>query len=219
MTATVSTFGWVPPFAVGYVRDQRVRWALEELGESYETFVVDQEGANSPEYRAWQPFGQVPAYRDGEVELFESGAIVLHIARKSELLAPRDEAGFSRVTTWVIAALNSIEPQVANFATLDIFHAGEAWVEGYRPVAERLLRMRLTSLSNALKGKDYLEGRFTAGDIMMSTVLRQLNETGVLADFPVLAAYLERCEARPAWKRALASQIATYEANAPREAA
>jgi glutathione S-transferase len=218
MTATVSTFGWVPPFAVGYVRDNRVRWALEELGERYETFVIDNDSANAPDYRAWQPFGQVPAYRDQDVELFESGAIVLHIARKSELLAPRDEAGFSRVTMWVIAELNSVEPQVANFATLDIFHAGEAWVEGYRPVAERLLRMRLASLSGALDGKDYLEGRFTVGDIMMSTVLRQLNETGVLDDFPVLAAYLARCEARPAWKRALAGQMETYRANQPREA-
>jgi glutathione S-transferase len=218
MTATVAAFRWVPPFAEGFVRDHRVRWALEEIGQDYDTFLIDQEIAATPEYRAWQPFGQVPAYREDGVELFESGAIVLHIARKSEVLAPRDEAGFARVVTWVIAALNSVEPQVQNFATLDIFHGGAPWVEGYRPVAEAAVRRRLESLSGWLGDKAFLEDRFTAGDIMMSTVLRGLNGVGVLEDFPVLAAYLERCEARPAWKRALAAQIADFRANAPKEA-
>src|SRR3954468_16272355 len=136
MTIQVAAFRWVPPFAQGFVRDLRVRWALEEGGLPYGAVLFDQDSKNTPDYRAWQPFGQVPAYRDGEVEIFESGAIVLHIARRSEILAPRDEAGFARVVTWVIAALNSVEPSVTNLGGLDVFYAGQSWTEGYRPIAE-----------------------------------------------------------------------------------
>jgi len=219
MTATVSAFRWVPPFAQGFVRDHRVRWACEEAGLPYEVALIGRETQATADYRAWQPFGQVPAFRDGDVELFESGAIVLHLARKSEALAPRDEAGFGRVTTWVCAALSSVEPHVQNFATLDSFHPGEAWVEGYRPVAEAALRRRLAVLATWLEGKDYLEARFTAGDIMMSTVLRELEDSGILKDYPAVDAYLARCQARPAWKRALEAQLATFRENAPAETA
>jgi glutathione S-transferase len=214
MTACVSAFRWVPPFAQGFVRDHRVRWAHEEIGRPYDTHLVDSEILNSPDYRAWQPFGQVPAYRDGDLELFESGAIVLHIARSSEILAPQD-AGFARVVAWVIAALSSIEPSVQNFANLDSFHAGAPWVAGYRPVAEAALRRRLTALAAWLEGRSYLEGRFTAADIMMATVLRELEDSAILADYPVVDAYLQRCLARPAWHRALDTQLATFRANAP----
>jgi glutathione S-transferase len=217
MTATVSAFRWVPPFAEGFVRDHRVRWALEEIGQPYEVALLDGDAANSPEYRMWQPFGQVPAYRDETVELFESGAIVLHIARGHEVLAPQDPAGFARVVTWVIAALSSVEPKVQAFANLDIFHADAAWVAGFRPVAEAHLRRRLAALAAWMEGRDYLEGRFTAADIMMSTVLREVQRTRVLADYPVLEAYLERCFARPAWTRAIEAQLATFRENAPRE--
>jgi glutathione S-transferase len=219
MTATVSTFRSVPPFAEGFVRDHRVRWAHEEAGLPLEVTLIDRATQDTADYRAWQPFGQVPAYRDGEVELFESGAIVLHIARSSEALAPSDEAGFARVSAWVCAALSSVEPRMQNFANLDTFHPGAPWVDGYRPVAEQALRRRLAALSTWLEGKDYLEGRFTAGDIMMSTVLRELQHSKVLADYPVLVAYLDRCQARPAWRRALEAQLATLRENAPRETA
>jgi len=129
MTIQVTAFRWVPPFAQGYVRDLRVRWALEEAGLPYEATLIGPEVQASESYREWQPFGQVPAYRDDQVEMFESGAIVRHIAAKSEALAPRGVEGRARVTTWVLAALNSVEPHVQNLIHLDVFHAGEAWTK------------------------------------------------------------------------------------------
>jgi glutathione S-transferase len=205
MPIEVSAFRWVPPFAQGYVRDLRVRWALEEAGLTYRAALVDQQACASAGYRQWQPFGQVPAYRDGEVELFESGAIVLHIAATSEALAPADAAGRARTTTWVIAALNSIEP----YAQM-LIHLRES-----RAQAESLLNRRLEPLSAWLDGKDYLEGRFTAGDLMMTAVLRELVDSGTLARFPVLDAYRKRCEARPAFGRALEAQMQVFRDNAP----
>ena len=211
----VSAFKWVPPFAQGYVRDLRVRWALEEAEIPYEAKLVDFETASSEPYREWQPFGQVPAFRDGEIEMFESGAIVLHLAEQSEALAPRDAAGRARVTTWVLAALNSIEPHVQNLVLLDIFHAGEAWTVERRPQAEAMLDKKLAALAAALGAKDYLEHRFTAGDLMMTMVLRELVDSGVLARFPTLDTYRRRCEARPAFAKALADQMAPFAANTP----
>lgn len=215
MTIQVTAFRWVPPFAQGYVRDLRVRWALEEAGLAYEATLIDPEVQASAGYRQWQPFGQVPAYRDGEVEMFESGAIVLHIAAKSEALSPTDEAGRARVVTWVIAALNSIEPHVQNLVHLDVFHAGEAWTKERRPQAEAMLEGRLAALGAWLAGKDYLEDRFTAGDLMMTTVLRELTDSGVLSRFPNLDDYRARCEGRPAFGRALEAQMKAFRENAP----
>ena len=209
MTIELSAFRWVPPFAQGYVRDLRVRWALEEAGLPYEATLLDAREPQ-PEYRDWQPFGQVPAYRDGEVEMFESGAIVLHLAERSEALAPRDPAGRARVTTWVLAALNSIEPHVQNLVQLDVFHAGEAWIEQRRPQARAMVERRLSALADWLGDKDYLEGRFTAGDLMMTTVLRELVDSGVLAGFPTLDAYRRRGEARPAFVRAMEAQMQPF---------
>jgi glutathione S-transferase len=200
----------VPPFAQGFVRDLRVRWALEEAGIPYETTLIDREIQTSSNYRGWQPFGQVPAYKDEEVEMFESGAIVLHISEKSEALAPKDAAGRARVTTWVIAALNSIEPHVQNLVSLDVFHAGEAWTKERRPQVEAMLANRMAALSAWLDGKDYLETRFTAGDLIMATVLRELGDSGVLSQFPTVDAYRRRCQARPAFKRALDAQMADF---------
>ncbi len=215
MTIQLTAFRWVPPFAQGYVRDLRIRWALEEAGLPYEAILIDPQIQKSEGYRQWQPFGQVPAYRDGEVEMFESGAIVLHIAEKSEVLAPRDPAGRARVTTWVIAALNSIEPHAQNLVNLDAFFSGQAWIEGRRPSARAMIDQRLAALSEALGDKPYLEGRFTAGDLIMTTVLRELVDDGVLANFPNLDAYRARCEARPAFARAMEAQLAPFRENAP----
>jgi glutathione S-transferase len=215
MTIEVSAFRWVPPFAQGYVRDLRVRWALEEAGLPYQARLIDRQIQATEAYREWQPFGQVPAYRDDGVELFESGAIVLHISNRSEVLAPKDAAGKARVTTWVIAALNSVEPHVQNYVHLDAFHAGEAWTKERRPQVEAMMNGRLASLSAWLGAKDYLEGRFTAGDLIMTTVLRELTESGVLAKFPNLDAYRRRCEARPAFGRALEAQMQAFRENAP----
>jgi glutathione S-transferase len=202
MTIQVSAFCSVPEIAQGYVRDLRVRWALEEAGLPYEAVLIDHEEKNAESYRAWQPFGQVPAYRDDEVEMFESGAIVLHIAEKSEALCPRDKAGRARVMTWVIAALNSIEPFVFSLLFFNGEGAGEA------------LDRRLSALEQRLAGQDFLEDRFTAGDIIMSTTLRELTRSGVLARYPALVAYVERCTARPAFARALEAQMKPFRDNA-----
>ena len=215
MTTTVTAFRWVPPFAQGYVRDLRIRWALEEAGLPYAVELIGLDDTASEAYRRWQPFGQVPAYRDDEVEIFESGAILVHLAAKSEALAPRDPAGRARVTTWVVAALNSVEPQAQNLATLDSFHAGQPWTEGYRPLARAQLEKRLAGLGAWLGDKDWLEGRFTAGDIVMVTVLRELVDCGILEDFPNLDAYRARGETRPAFRKAMDDQLATFRENAP----
>jgi glutathione S-transferase len=215
MTIQVSAFRWVPPVAQGYVRDLRVRWALEEAGLPYEATLIDQEVQASAGYRRWQPFGQVPAYRDGEVEMFESGAIVLHIAERSEALSPADAAGRARVTTWVLAALNSIEPHAQNLVAIDVFHAGGAWTKERRPQVEAMLNRRLEALATCLDGKEYLEERFTAGDLMMTTVLRELVDSGALERYPSLDAYRRRCEARPAFGRAMEAQMRPFRENAP----
>jgi glutathione S-transferase len=215
MTIQVSAFKWVPDFAQGYVRDLRVRWALEEAGVSYEASLIGREDQSSSAYRGWQPFGQVPAFRDEEVEMFESGAIVLHLAEKYEALAPRDPAGRARVTTWVLAALNSIEPQVAQLGAIDLFHKGESWTAARRPQVIEMIDSRLKSLSAWLGDRDYLEGRFTAGDLIMATVLREVDRTELLGNYANLEAYLDRCLARPAFKRAMDAQLAVFRQHEP----
>lgn len=215
MTIEISTFAWVPPFAQGYVKDLRPRWALAEAGLDYTVRTLTDEEANGAAYRAWQPFGQVPAYRDEEVELFESGAIVLHIARKSPRLAPRDPQEAAQVEAWVLAALNSVEPKIDNLILPPLFYAGEAWVEGARPHAERLVEFRLKSLSGWLDGREWLAGRFSVADIIMATVLRGLEDEPVLARHPRVAAYLERCLARPGFAAAHAAQLETFAQHEP----
>jgi glutathione S-transferase len=211
MTIELTAFRWVPPFAQGYVRDLRLRWALEEAGLPYTVTLVGLEDRESETYRRWQPFGQVPAYRDETVEMFESGAIVLRIAARSEALAPRDEAGQARVATWVFAAMNSIEPFVLGLnRVLDLEGADAA-----RAAFGAVLDERLAALSAWLEGKDHLEGRFSAGDLMMTTVLRELVDSGVLARFPVLDAYRRRGEGRPAFARALEAQMRVFREHAP----
>jgi glutathione S-transferase len=216
VTILVSAFRWVPPFTQGYVRDLRVRWALEETGLPYEAELIDPEIKASEGYRGWQPFGQVPAYRDGEVEMFESGAIVLHIAAESGALSPADPAGRARVATWVLAALNSIEPHVQELGSIDVFHAGEGWTAERRPQVEATLDRRLGALAAWLGDREHLEDRFTAGDLVMTTVLLELvGPAGLLARFPSLDAYRRRCEGRPAFGRALEAQVRPFRENAP----
>jgi len=207
---TVSAFRWVPPFARGLVRDLRVRWALEEAGLPYRTKLLEPQEQESAAYRDWQPFGQVPAYEDGTVRLFESGAIVQHIARRSPALMPADEAGQARATSWIFAALNSVEPAVTQLATIDLFYAEEDWAKARRPGVEANVRRRLAELDRALGDRDWLEGRFTAGDLMMVHVLRILRHTDLVEQHPRLAAYRRRGEERPAHERALAAQMADF---------
>ena len=206
----VSAFRWVPPFARGLVRDLRVRWALEEAGLPYEERLIGPEDQVSESYRGLQPFGQVPAYEEDGLVLFESGAIVLHVAERSEELMPSDPTRRARVTTWMFAALNTMEPRIQNLAEIDLFHAEEEWAKLRRPVAVEAAKTRLANLAGWLGGRDYLEDRFTAADLLMTTVLRILRHTDLIAQIPVLEAYRLRCEARPAFQKALADQMAAF---------
>lgn len=212
---TLTTYEWVPDFAAPLMRAFRVRWALEEAGMSYQvrTVALGPE-QRSPEHLARQPFGQAPAIEEDGLTLFESGAIALHIAGKSEALLPNDEAARARATAWLFAALNSVEIWIQELAGIDLFHAKEAWVKERRPRVEALVRDRLTLLERALGGKDYLEGRFTVGDLMMADVLRTLRHTDLLDAYPALKAYKERCEARPAFRRAMKAQMEGFRAAA-----
>jgi glutathione S-transferase len=208
---TVSGFASVPPFAKGLVRDLRVRWALEEAGLPYKARLLEQGDGDKPEYRALQPFGQVPVYMEDDFVLFESGAIVLHIGERSDILLPKDPKARARATQWLIAALNSIEPAVMNLALIDLFYRDEEWAKLRRPGAEAFVRHRLGSLSKSLGAKPYLDGeRFTAGDLMMSSVLRTLRDTDIVTSDARLAAYVARCTARPAFGRALDAQLGDF---------
>lgn len=208
---TIFAFKWVPDFARGQVRDLRARWALEEAALPYKTRLLEQGDQVKPEYRALQPFGQVPVLQEDGLVLFESGAIVLHIGARSETLLPRDPGARARATQWLIAALNSIEPFVMNVAAIDLFYANEEWAKLRRPGAVELVQMRLAALSESLGGKPYLDGdRFTAGDLMMTTVLRILKHTDLVTSDGRLAAYVERCTSRTAFKRALEAQLGDF---------
>lgn len=210
----VTAFKWVPPFAQGSVRDIRVRWALEEAGLAYSDHLIGFEDQATPEYRALQPFGQVPAYSDGKVEMFESGAIVLWIAQHSDQLMPADDAGRAMVMTWLFAAMNSVEPRVAELANIDLFNADKAWAKARRPEVETFLRTRLGDLQTALGDRQWFANdRFSAADILMTHVLRDLRHTDIVADFPRLADYVARAEARPAFARALADQLKPFQAH------
>ena len=208
---TISAFRWVPEFAHGQVRDLRARWALEEAGIPYKTRLLEMGDQDKPEYRALQPFGQVPVLEEDGFVLFESGAIVLHIGERSERLLPKDPGARARATQWLIAALNSVEPFLLNVAIIDLFYANEEWAKLRRPGAVEFARKRLTGLSTSLGDKPYLDGdRFTAGDLMMTTVLRVLKHTDIVTSDKRLAAYIERCTARSAYKRAFDAQVADF---------
>ena len=208
----VTAFRWVPDFARGFVRDLRVRWALEEAGVPYSVRKLEALGERPADYFAEQPWGQVPSYRDDQVQLFESGAIVLHIGRRFGGVLPKDEAGRARATAWAIAALNSVEPFVTQLPDIDLFHAGEAWTRERRPQVIEAVGKRLDRLSDWLGDKEWLEDEFSAGDLLMVDVLRILNSTDLVEQRPNLAAYRARGTARPAFKAALAAQLADFEA-------
>ena len=212
---TLYAFKWVPDFAQGLVRDLRVRWALEEAGIPYLTKLLGQDDKDAPAYRNIQPWGQVPVIEDAGLVLFESAAIVQYLADRSEALSPRDPAGRAKVAQWLFAAMNSVEPHVANLVNLDLFHAKEEWAKARRPGQEAFTRMKLSSLARRLDGREWLEDRFTAADLLMVTVLRILRHTDIISADPVLGPYLARGEARPAFQRALAAQLAPFRENAP----
>lgn len=209
----ITAFRWVPEQVQGLVRDLRARWALEEAGLDYRVRLLDQQ--RPPEYLLEQPFDQVPVLSDGEVRIFETGAIAQYIGEQSEALLPRDTQGRFRAIQWTYAALNSVEPAILNLILIDLFYAGEEWAKLRRPGAEEFVRLKLKRVSDWLGDKDWLEGRFTIGDLIMVTELRFLRHTSMVAEFPNLAAYQARGEARPAFRQALADQLAVYAANQP----
>jgi len=210
----VTALRWVPQPAQGLVKDLRVRWALEEAGLDYRVRLI---GAERPEgYAKEQAFCQVPCFRDKDVQIFESGAILQYIGERSETLLPRETQARYRAVQWSYAALSSIEPFVQFRALLNNFWADQEWAEPAKPTFERLARLRLQQLGDRLGGHSWLEGdRFTIGDLMMVTVLRIADRSGQLADFPNLAAYVKRGEARPAFQRALSDQLAAFREHKP----
>jgi glutathione S-transferase len=210
----ITAFRWVPEFAQGVVRDLRPRWALEEAGLDYRVRLLGQE--RPAEYLQEQPFDQVPILNDGDIRLFETGAILQYIGEKSEVLLPRDAQAKYRAIGWTYAALNSVEPALLNLLLIDVFFTGEEWAKLRRPGAEDFAKLKLRRVSDWLGDKSWLEGdRFTIGDLMMITTLRFLRHTDLVAGFPNLDAFVKRGEARPAFQRALQDQLAAYAANQP----
>ena len=210
----ITAFSWVPDFAQGLVRDLRVRWALEEAGLDYRVRLL---GTPRPaDYVKEQPFDQVPCFSDDQVRIFESGAIVQYIGEKSEVLLPRETQARYRAIQWTYAALNSVEPAIQNVFAVTVFHADKEWAKLRRQGAEEFARLKLKRVSDWLGEKQWLEGdRFTIGDLIFVTVLRNLNHTDMVAEFPNLAAYQKRGESRPAFQRALSDQLAVFAANQP----
>jgi glutathione S-transferase len=210
----ITAFRWVPEFAQGVVRDLRARWALEEAGLDYRVRLLGQE--RPADYLKEQPFDQVPLLTDGEVQIFESGAIVQYIGEKSEALLPRDTRDKYRAVQWTYAALNSVEPAILNLLLIDVFFTGEEWARLRRPGAADFARLKLKRVSDWLGDKPWLEGdRFTIGDLIMVTTLRFLRHTDMVAEFPNLEVFVKRAEARPAFQQALGDQLAAFAENQP----
>jgi glutathione S-transferase len=214
-TITVTAFSWVPPIVQGIVRDLRVRWALEEAGSAYKTRLVGRADLKTAAYQCLQPFGQVPVYEEGDLVLFESGAIVLHIAERSEALMPGEPNARARTKAWMFAALNSVEQFTQMLCEVDLFYANEEWAKQRRPALQAATEARLSKMAHWLEDREYLEDRFTAADLLMTTVLRILRHTDLVAKIPRLDAYQHRCEARPAFQKALKDHMAPFAANAP----
>ncbi len=211
----ITAFDWVPDFAKGLVRDLRVRWALEEVGQDYAVTCLSQGKQKAPPHRARQPFGQVPTYEEGDLTLFESGAIVLHIAETYGALLPPEPAGRARAVEWSFAALNTVEPPIMDYAIATLFEADKPWSKPRLPAIEARIDERLGELAARLGDSDWLDPLFTAGDLLMVTVLRALNDTPLLDPYPKLQAYVARGEARPAFQRALADQLAGFTGEPP----
>jgi len=211
----VTAFDWVPEFARGLVRDLRVRWAFEEAGRPYDTQLLGAMQPRPEDYLAWQPFDQVPAFADGEIRFFESGAILLYLGEQHDELLPSQPQERWNAISWLFAALNSVEPSIGPLISYDVFHADKPWAQEARKPAAEFVQRRLSRVNDALAGKDWLAGRFSIADIAMITVLNNLRHTAMLADFPELAAYKRRGEQRTAYRRALEAQLADFQADPP----
>ena len=211
----IHTFPWAPVFIETLLRDFRVRWALEEAGQTYEVVPVTRQDAKLEAYRALQPFGQVPVYEEDGLVLFESGAILMHIGEHCEALLPKPEKKRARAIMWMFASLNSVEPPLQHLLDIDYFtKPGTEWAVLRRDSAVENVKRRLSALETYLMGREYLEDAFTAGDLLMTTVLRIIRHTDILKDYPNVERLRARCEGRPAFKKALADQLAMFAAHA-----
>ncbi len=213
MTITITAFKKSFDRGVGLARDMRVRWALEEVGQPYEVRLVPWEKFKEEAHLARNPFGQIPTYEEGDLTLFESGAIVLHIAERFPGLLPKDADARARAITWIFAALGTIEPPIIDRDVVEYMEDGKSWQgERFAMVDERI-RGRLDQLVARLGDSEWLDCDFSAADIIMVHVLRRLEGSGILEEYPTLVAYITRATARPAYKRAFAAQLAVWEAN------
>ena len=215
MTITITAFQSSPDRGQGLARDTRVRWALEEAGLPYEVRLVSFAAMKEPAHLALHPFGQIPTYEDGDLALFETGSIVLHIAERHGGLLPDDANARARAITWMFAAVNTVEPPILELANARILERDKPWNEARMPLVVGRVLERLEQLSPRLADADWLDGAFSAGDLLMVSVLLRLKPSGLLNDYPNLAACVARGEARPAYQRAFAAQLAVFTANAP----
>lgn len=212
MTPTITAFERSPDRGRGLARDMRVRWALEEVGQPYEVRLVSFRDMKALAHRKLHPFGQIPTYEEGDLALFESGAIVLHIAERHSGLLPEDANARARAIAWMFAALNTVEPPIVELSMAKILEREKSWYEERLPMLEDRVHVRLGELSDRLDDAEWLDGAFSAADLMMVTVLRRLDGSGLLEKYPTLCAYVARGKARPAYQRAFADQLAVFTA-------
>ena len=212
MSPTITAFQLSPDRGKGLARDMRVRWALEEVGQAYDVRLLSFGDMKDAAHRALHPFGQIPTYEDGDLVLFESGAIVFHIAERHAGLLPEDANARARAITWMFAALSTVEPPIVDRSMAMLLERDKTWFEERLPILEDRVRDRLSQLSSRLGDADWLDGEFSAGDLLMATVLRRLNGSTLLEEYPNLTAYVARGEARPAYKRAFDAQLAVFTA-------
>ena len=215
MMPTITAFESSPDRGKGMARDMRVRWALEEVGQPYDVRLVSFDTMKKPAHRALHPFGQIPTYEDGDLALFESGSIVLHIAEHHADLLPEDANARARAITWIFAALSTVEPPIVERSMATIVERDKPWYEARLPMLDDRIHKRLGQLSTFLGNADWLDGTFSAADLMMVTVLRRLNGSGLLEEHPNVAAYVAHGEARPAFKRAFDAQLAVFTGKPP----
>jgi glutathione S-transferase len=215
VTITITAFERSPDGGRGLARDTRVRWALEEVGQPYEVRLVSFRAMKEPAHLALHPFGQIPTYEEGDLTLFETGAIVFHIAQRHAGLLPHDANARARAITWMFAALNTVEPPILELETARLLEGDKPWHDQRLPLVEDRVRNRLKQLSDRLGDADWLDGAFSAGDLMMVSVLLRVKSSGLLDEYPNLAAYLARGETRPAYQRAFAAQLAVNTGTPP----
>jgi glutathione S-transferase len=210
MTITITAFERSPDGGRGLARDTRVRWALEEVNQPYKVRPVSFRALKEPAHLALHPFGQIPTYEEGDLTLFETGAIVFHIAERHAGLLPKDANSRSRAIMWMFAAVNTVEPPILEFANARLLEGDKSWNKERQPLVEDRIRSRMNPLSRRLGDADWFDGAFSAGDLMMVSVLLRLRSSGILDEYPNLGAYVARGEARPAYQRAFAAQLAAY---------